>query len=107
MSIANPNSKSTVTIIGSLNIDFITRTPRLPAAGETLAATSFDTGFGGKGANQAVACARLADRERVAVRMVGKVGDDAFGRDYLAALQAEGIEAGGVRRREGGKTVCV
>ena len=45
----------TVSVIGSLNIDFITRTSRLPEAGETFAARSFDTGFGGKGANQAVA----------------------------------------------------
>lgn len=48
-------SKPTVSVIGSLNIDFITRTSRLPEAGETFAARSFDTGFGGKGANQAVA----------------------------------------------------
>lgn len=44
----------TVSVIGSLNIDVVTRTSRVPAAGETLAAISFDTGFGGKGANQAV-----------------------------------------------------
>ncbi|KAL8917398.1 MAG: hypothetical protein Q9172_005871 [Xanthocarpia lactea] len=52
--------KKTIQIIGSLNIDLITRTPRLPHAGETLPATSFTYGSGGKGANQAVACARLS-----------------------------------------------
>lgn len=96
-------SKSSVSVIGSLNIDFITRTTRLPHPGETLSALSFDQGFGGKGANQAVACARLAG-EDVSVRMVGNVGSDVFGREYLAALKGEGIETGGVRVLEGEKT---
>lgn len=77
-------------------MDFITRTPRLPEAGETLAAKSFDTGFGGKGANQAVASARLAPSE-VAVWMVGNVGDDIFGHDYLKGLDKEGIASEGVK----------
>ncbi|KAL8666222.1 MAG: hypothetical protein Q9168_007536, partial [Polycauliona sp. 1 TL-2023] len=51
--------QKTIQIIGSLNIDLITRTPRHPSPGETLTATSFSYGPGGKGANQAVACARL------------------------------------------------
>lgn len=92
-----------IAVIGSLNIDFITRTPRMPEAGETLAATSFDTGFGGKGANQAVACARLAT-EDVKVRMVGNVGDDIFGNDYFNGLAKEGIDTSSVRRLEGEKT---
>lgn len=95
--------KKTVSVIGSLNIDFVTRTTRLPLPGETLSALSFDQGFGGKGANQAVACARLAG-EDVGVRMVGNVGDDGFGRDYLEALAKEGIDVGGVRRLERKKT---
>ena len=112
----------TVSVIGSLNIDFITRTSRIPAAGETLSALSFDTGFGGKGANQAVgetfhrgppnehvltcvhvAAARLAG-EDVNVHMVGQVGDDSFGNDYFEALQKEGIDSSGVRKLKGGKT---
>ncbi|KAK0944117.1 putative ribokinase [Friedmanniomyces endolithicus] len=92
-----------VAVIGSLNVDFIIRTPRVPDAGETLTAHSFDTGFGGKGANQAVACARLAD-EDVKVSMVGQVGDDSFGADYLKALEREGIDGKGVRKLEGQKT---
>ena len=96
-------AQHTIAIIGSLNIDFITRTPRIPNAGETLTAKSFDTGFGGKGANQAVACARLAP-EDVKVRMVGNVGDDIFGRDYIPGLQKEGIDADGVKLLEGQKT---
>ena len=68
-------AQRSIAVVGSLNIDFITRTPRVPKPGETLTATSFDTGFGGKGANQAVACARLAS-EDVKVRMVGNVGGE-------------------------------
>lgn len=56
--------KATILVIGSLNKDLITRTARVPDAGETLIATSFETGSGGKGANQAVACARLVRRRR-------------------------------------------
>jgi ribokinase len=93
----------TITILGSLNVDFITVTPRIPEGGETLSATSFTTGFGGKGANQAVACARLAPPGHV-IRMVGKVGDDSFGADYLDALRKEGMDVEGVRRVEGEKT---
>lgn len=97
----NPNPS--ITVIGSLNIDFITRTPRLPLAGETLQASSFDTGFGGKGANQAVAAARLAGPD-IPVRMIGAVGNDSFGPEYFRALAAEGIDASGVRQLEGEKT---
>ena len=96
-------SQRTITVIGSLNIDFITRTPRLPEPGETLTANSFSTGFGGKGANQAVACARLAPDD-VKVFMVGNVGDDIFGRDYFDGLRNEGIDVSGVRKLEGEKT---
>ncbi|EME82218.1 uncharacterized protein MYCFIDRAFT_65226 [Pseudocercospora fijiensis CIRAD86] len=96
-------ANKTVAVIGSLNIDFITRTARLPLPGETFAALGFDTGFGGKGANQAVAAARLAG-EDVVVRMIGAVGDDSFGDDYLKALGAEGIDGSGVRKRAGAKT---
>jgi sugar/nucleoside kinase (ribokinase family) len=99
----------TITIIGSLNIDFITRTPRLPHPGETLAANSFTTGHGGKGANQAIAAARLSAAgtatARVAVRMVGRVGaDDSFGADYIARLEREGVDASGVRELAGEMT---
>jgi len=96
-------SRKTIAVIGSLNIDFITRTPRVPEAGETLAATSFDTGFGGKGANQAVACARLAPPNDK-ICMVGNVGDDIFGNDYLRTLEKEGIDASSVKKLQDQKT---
>ncbi|KAG8628004.1 hypothetical protein KVT40_003877 [Elsinoe batatas] len=97
-----------VAVVGSLNIDFITNTPRVPEAGETLTATSFNTGFGGKGANQAVACARLSGSKdattTVKTMMVGNVGSDSFGKDYLTALKQEGIDTSHVDVIEGQKT---
>jgi ribokinase len=96
-------SQRTIAVIGSLNVDFITRTPRIPEPGETLTANSFSTGFGGKGANQAVACARLASKN-VKVSMVGNVGDDIFGRDYFDGLTKEGIDVSGVRKLDDQKT---
>lgn len=96
-------SQRSIAVIGSLNIDFITRTPRVPEAGETLAAYSFDTGFGGKGANQAVACARLASKD-VKVNMVGNVGDDIFGNDYFAGLAKEGIDTSSINKLKDQKT---
>ncbi|SER18623.1 ribokinase [Pseudomonas sp. NFACC02] len=77
-----------VVIVGSLNMDLVTRAPRLPRAGETLAGQSFVTVPGGKGANQAAAAARLGAR----VAMIGCVGDDAYGEQLRAALRAEGID---------------
>jgi ribokinase len=94
-------STPSIAVIGSLNIDFITRTPRVP--GETLTSNSFSTGFGGKGANQAVACARLASKG-TKVAMVGNVGDDGFGKDYFEALGKEGIDSKGVKTVEGETT---
>lgn len=77
-----------VVVIGSLNMDLVTRAPRLPRGGETLIGKSFATVSGGKGANQAVAAARLgAD-----VSMVGCVGSDAYGAQLRGALLAEQID---------------
>ena len=105
-------SNATVAVIGSLNVDFITRTPRVPAGGETLRVSSFDTGFGGKGANQAVACARLCHNSdgttpggsNIKVSMVGAVGDDIFGGDFLSALKKDNIDTSHVEVISGGKT---
>jgi ribokinase len=82
-----------VTVLGSLNMDISVTVPRLPAPGATVLGDTAQFTPGGKGANQAVAAARLgAD-----VRMIGCVGDDDFGRQLLAALRAEGIDADAVR----------
>ncbi|MFS0785217.1 ribokinase [Shouchella sp. 1P09AA] len=85
-------NKPKVTVIGSINMDMVTTTPRVPNQGETIIGEAFQTAFGGKGANQAVAAARLgAD-----VTMIGRVGDDAFGRLLLEGLQKEGIHTSSV-----------
>jgi len=82
-----------VTVLGSLNMDISVTVPRLPGPGATVLGSAARFSPGGKGANQAVAAARLgAD-----VRMAGCVGDDDFGRQLLAALHAEGIDTGAVR----------
>ena len=82
-----------VTVLGSLNMDISVTVPRLPGPGATALGSAARFTPGGKGANQAVAAARLgAD-----VRMVGCVGDDDFGRQLLAALRDEGIDADAVR----------
>lgn len=81
-----------VVVVGSLNIDYIASVKRLPAAGETVAATGLVQRFGGKGANQAVAAARQGAR----VSMIGCVGTDDAGRAYCERLRAERIDITGV-----------
>ncbi|MFK0089259.1 ribokinase [Pseudomonas sp. NPDC090755] len=81
-----------VVVVGSLNMDLVARAPRLPRAGETLAGESFATVPGGKGANQAVAVARLG----APVAMIGNVGEDAYGQQLRQALLDEGIDCQGV-----------
>ncbi|MBE9160175.1 ribokinase [Nodosilinea sp. LEGE 06152] len=88
---ATPQPK-TLYVFGSLNMDLVCRTPRLPQPGETVLGTHFETCPGGKGANQAVAAARLG----AAVAMVGRVGNDAFGQQLLDGLQQAEIDVSGV-----------
>src|SRR5215208_5812777 len=76
-----------VAVVGSVNLDLVARAERLPRPGETLAGATFARIPGGKGANQAVAAARLgAD-----VRFVGCVGRDDFAREVLDALRADAV----------------
>lgn len=84
-----------VFVIGSYNTDLVVRCPHLPAPGETILGGTFAQHHGGKGANQAVAAARLAAAGQV--RFVANVGDDEFGRQALTQLHAEGVETTGVR----------
>lgn len=84
----------TLVIVGSLNMDLVVRAPRHPQPGETLIGSSFQTFPGGKGANQAVAAARLGAK----VRMIGRVGQDAFGDALLATVQRDGVDTTFIRR---------
>ncbi|MCA2226379.1 ribokinase [Nonomuraea aurantiaca] len=81
-------------VVGSLNMDLTVPVTRLPGRGETVAGAAAVRAAGGKGANQAVAAARLGAR----VRLVGQVGDDALGGELLAAVAREGVDVSGVRR---------
>jgi ribokinase len=81
-------------VVGGLNMDLVVRAPRLPRPGETALGQSFARFPGGKGANQAVAAARLG----ASVRMVGQVGEDPFGDELVAGLDREGVDTAGVRR---------
>jgi len=92
-----------VVVFGSINMDLVVRTPRLPTPGETLTGHTFFTAPGGKGANQAVACARLG----VPTRMVGRVGDDLFGEQLRASLRSFGVQDDGVLTTPGPSGVAL
>src|SRR5215204_4453832 len=82
-----------VAVVGSLNLDLVVRVARLPGPGETVSGDDVFRNPGGKGANQAVAAARLGRR----VAMVGRVGDDEAGRDLLGSLEAAAVDTSQVR----------
>jgi ribokinase len=85
-------SAAHVIVVGSINADLVVSVDRLPAAGETVAGGRFSRHGGGKGANQAVAAARLGAK----VTMVGAVGDDPFGEEAVTLLRDEGIDIASV-----------
>ncbi|MFK4508059.1 ribokinase [Bradyrhizobium daqingense] len=80
-----------ILVFGSLNIDLVAQVPVIPGPGRTVLAPSYRTHFGGKGANQAVAAARIAGPGRV--RMAGRVGRDGFGDSAIENLRANGVDA--------------
>lgn len=92
-----PSAPVRLTVVGSVNLDLVARCAELPRAGETLTAASFALVPGGKGANQALAAARMGGH----VRMVGKVGDDSYAVLALAELRAGGVDLTGVTSRPG------
>jgi ribokinase len=83
-----------IVVVGSINMDLVTQAPRFPQPGETLLGDGFVTVPGGKGANQAVAAARLG----AGVVLVGALGRDAFGDQLHAGLRDEGVDVRHVQR---------
>lgn len=82
-----------VVVFGSVNMDLVVTLPHFPAPGETMTGLTFTTTPGGKGANQAAACARLG----VPTALVGRVGTDAFGASIREGLRAQGVDVHGLR----------
>src|SRR5436190_21190993 len=89
-----------ITVVGSANIDLVARCPRLPRPGETVRDATLDRFPGGKGANQAVACARLG----AVTRFVGRIGADHL---VLRSLEHELVDTSGVVRDEGESGVAL
>lgn len=94
---------SIITVAGSINMDLIFRTARWPKPGETIMGRGFSTAAGGKGANQAVAAARLGAQ----VRMIGRTGRDGYGAELCAGLAREGIDVSAVRTDEAATGVAL
>ncbi|HET9757546.1 MAG TPA: ribokinase [Candidatus Limnocylindrales bacterium] len=95
-------SDARIVVVGSTMIDLVAYADRLPGDGETVVGSSYVTGFGGKGANQAVIAARLGAE----VAMVNTLGEDDHGTAYLAQFAAEGIDTTFIRRVPGSSGVA-
>jgi ribokinase len=85
-------SQKAIVVVGSINIDLVSKAERLPVSGETVLGTEFKTHLGGKGANQAVAIARLGHP----VHMIGKIGSDSFGERLRSGLEQAGVDISAV-----------
>ena len=96
-------ARKPIVVVGSINIDLVARTERIPAPGETVTGEDFQIHPGGKGANQAVAVARLDHP----VELIGRVGDDGFGTQLREHLQGAGVGLSGVMTSEGPSGVAI
>lgn len=96
-------NRKPILVVGSVNMDLVARAERIPLAGETVHGSDFQTHPGGKGANQAVAVARLG----YPVRIIGSVGSDAFGEELRTQLVRSGVDASAVRTTNGPSGVAV
>ena len=92
-----------IVVVGSINLDLVVRADRIPQVGETIIGNSFNTFYGGKGANQAVAAAKLG----YPVSMVGNVGNDAFGKQLRNGLEDAGVDTTYVNTVEGASGVAL
>lgn len=97
-----PTRKGPIVIIGSINMDLVCRTPRMPAAGETILGSGLATIPGGKGANQAVAAAKLGGD----VHFIGRVGDDDFGQRLITGLRQHRVNVRHVTVTEAASSGC-
>jgi ribokinase len=101
---------SRITVVGSLNMDFVVSVDHLPAPGETVLGRDFRMVPGGKGANQACAAGKLGGNT-VTTRMVGRVGCDVFAEQLKASLAAAGVDVSGIHATRGQPTgvalICV
>lgn len=94
--------KKPVAVVGSINIDLVANAARIPVEGETVLGSNFQIHPGGKGANQAVAVARLG----YPVRMIGRLGDDAFGPQLRSQLEHAGVDVAGIAVTPGSSGVA-
>jgi ribokinase len=97
------SSQKPIVVVGSINTDLVAVTKRIPAVGETVIGSDFQIHPGGKGANQAVAVARLG----YPVRLVGRLGNDAFGTELRIHLEQAGVDLAGVSTSDGASGVAV
>ncbi|KAH8173041.1 pfkB family carbohydrate kinase domain-containing protein [Sarocladium implicatum] len=98
-----------ITILGSLNIDLVSYVPHHPLPGETLTSSAYVVSPGGKGANQAVACAKLSRSSDLSsptahVAMLGAVGSDSYGDQLRDSMKSYGVDTEGVAVRQGKNT---
>lgn len=98
-----PHTQQPIVVVGSINIDLVAKAERIPVTGETVRGIEFKTHSGGKGANQAVAIARLG----YPVRMIGRVGNDAFGKQLRSGLQQAGVDVSAVGQVDDSSGVAV
>jgi ribokinase len=97
------SAQKPIIVVGSINTDLVSVTKRMPAVGETVIGSDFQIHSGGKGANQAVAVARLG----YPVRLIGRLGNDAFGAELRTNLEKAGVEITGVSTSDGASGVAV
>ncbi len=102
-------SRPRITVLGSLNMDLVSYVPHHPLPGETLTANAFNVSPGGKGANQAVACAKLSRTSNLTeatadIAMVGAVGQDTYGSALKESLTSYGVDVSGISSPDGSKS---
>jgi ribokinase len=95
--------KKPIVVVGSINMDLVATAEHIPAAGETILGSGFQTNPGGKGANQAVAAARLG----CAVKMIGQLGSDDLGKQLRAHLDRAGVDTSAVGTVPGASGVAL